>query len=94
MHSSSMKAVHPGWTTCQVQLQRRRAVGLSMVWGQGSAGCAGARPQSQPAVQGSQGGVSSGEEEWFKPDNPKHRRRWALAAARAGLKGGCGLQKT
>ena len=65
-----------------VQLQRRRAVGLSMVWGRGSAGCAGARPQGQPAVRGGQGGIRSGEEGVVQARQPENiERRWVLAAA-------------
>src|SRR3989344_2382101 len=44
MHSSSMKTVHTRLDHLWVQLQRRRAVGLSMAWGWVGRGWAGAHP--------------------------------------------------
>ena len=71
----------PGWTTCGSSSSGEGRWGSAWC-GAGSAGCAGARPQGQPAVQGGQGGVSSGEEGVVQARQPENiERRWALAAA-------------
>src|SRR3989344_1368301 len=88
MHSSSMKTVHTRLDHLWVQLQRRRAAGLSMVWGWVGGGWAGARPPRRHPERAWRQQTGGRGRSGSSQTTRKHRRTvGAGCSLRAGLKG-------
>lgn len=99
MHSSSMKTVHTRLDHLWVQLQRRRAVGLSMAWGRGGKGSrAVAPPLAPPTARSALSQQKRRKSGSSSQTTRKHRKTVGAGCSREACSKkapgeGCGLRK-